>query len=60
MKSIFWHVDKKIKLEVVLYLPDEPIDTEVAQILSEDFYEADNLFFQLERQIENIIHEQKN
>lgn len=60
MKSIFWHVDKKIKLEVVLYLPDEPIDTEVTQILSEDFYEADNLFFQLERQIENIIHEQKN
>lgn len=60
MKSIFWHIDKKIKLEVVLYLPDEPIDTEVTQILSEDFYEADNLFFQLERQIENIIHEQKN
>lgn len=60
MKSIFWHIDKKIKLEVVLHLPDEPIDTEVTQILSEDFYEADNLFFQLERQIENIIHEQKN
>lgn len=44
----------------MLYLPDEPIDTEVTQILSEDFYEADNLFFQLERQIQNIIHEQKN
>ncbi len=60
MKSVFWHIDKKIKLEVVLYLPDEPIDTDVTRILTEEWFDTDNAFFQMERQIKNIINEQKN
>ena len=53
-------MNNKIKLEVLLYIPDEPIDTDVTRILAEEWYDTDNSFFELEDQIKNIINEQKN
>lgn len=53
-------MNKKIKLEVSLYIPDEPIDTDVIGILAEECYDTDNSFLELEDQIKNIIDGQGN